>query len=100
MAIKVSWTDEAKETFSNNINYLLEAWTEKEVRNFVEQTELAIKKIQKFPESYPPGIKNDKYRRARLNKYIVLFYRFYKTKNEVVLITFWNVKQNPDKLQY
>jgi len=47
---------------------------------------------EQYPESYPIGNRSNKYRKARLNKYIVLFYRYYKTKERVVLPTFWNVK--------
>ena len=38
MAIIIKWADEAKKTFDKNINYLLKEWTEKEIRNFVKQT--------------------------------------------------------------
>jgi|GEM_PF-2837936 len=55
---------------------------------------------EQYPESYPIGNRSNKYRKARLNKYIVLFYRYYKTKGRVVLPTFWNVKQDPSKLKY
>ncbi|MBS1600897.1 MAG: type II toxin-antitoxin system RelE/ParE family toxin [Bacteroidetes bacterium] len=100
MAIEVNWSDEAKETFEKNINYLQNEWSEKDVIKFIQQTEIIVEWLKKFPLSFPPGLKNKKYRRARLNKYIALFYRFYKTKDQVILITFWNIKQNPGKLKY
>jgi hypothetical protein len=100
MAIEISWSDEAKEIFAKNVDFLLDAWTGKEVTKFIQQTEQVISRIQRLPESYPPGIKNKKYRKARLNRYIVLFYRHYKTKNKIVLLTFWNARQNPEKLKY
>lgn len=46
MAIEVNWSDEAKETFDNNVYYLETAWTEREVIKFIQQTEYAIKRIQ------------------------------------------------------
>jgi len=100
MAFEVNWSDEARLTFDNNIEYLRTDWTEKEVGRFVQQTEQAIKRIEEQPESYPPGNRSKRYRKARLNKYIVLFYRYYKTKNQITLLTFWNVKQDPSKLKY
>lgn len=100
MAVQVDWSDEALTTFDNNIFYLRSAWTEKEVIKFVQQTEHAINRIATHPESYPAGNRSKKYRKARLNKYMVLFYRYYKIKKRVVLLTFWNIKQDPLKLKY
>ena len=100
MAIEVDWSAEAEETFAKNVHYLQTVWTEKEVAKFVQQTEKVINRLQQQPESYPPGKKNKKYRRARLNKYIVLFYRYHKTKEEITLLTFWNTKQDPNQLKY
>lgn len=100
MGIEVSWSQEASETFDRNFNYLLREWSDKEAEMFLQQTNLVINRIQLFPESYPPGSKNKKYRKARLNKYIVMFYAYSKAKKTITLLTFWNVKQHPDKLNY
>ena len=100
MPVKISWSPEADETFSQNIDYLFKEWSEKEVEKFINQTQQVIHRIQIFPESYPEGIKNNKYRKARLNKYTIMFYRYYKSKGAIVIITFWNVKQDPNKLKY
>jgi hypothetical protein len=100
MAIEIDWSVEADETFSENIVYLQNEWSEKEVEQFVKQTDTVLKRLQIFPESYPYGNKSTKYRKAKLNKYIALFYRYYKTKRKITLISFWNVKQNPDNLKF
>ena len=100
MAIEIEWSNEAEITFDKNILHLRSEWTEKEVTKFLDQTKHAIKRIEDHPESYPPGNRSKRYRKARLNKYIVLFYRYYKTKGRVVLLTFWNIKQDPSKLKY
>jgi len=100
MAIEVNWSPEAEESFENNISYLQREWSEKEVKIFVRQTQKVISRILVYPESYPQGNKNKKYRKARLNKYIVLFYRYYKTKARITLVSFWNVKQDPAKLKF
>jgi plasmid stabilization system protein ParE len=100
MAVGINWTPEASETFAQNFDYLLQEWSEKEAQKFLAQTNLVVNRLQLFPESYPPGSKNKKYRRARINKYIVLFYAFHKSKKNITLITFWNVKQHPDKLKH
>jgi ParE toxin of type II toxin-antitoxin system, parDE len=100
MAIEVSWSDEAVKTFQENINYLQEEWSDKEVIRFIQQTENIIIRLKKFPQSYLPGYKNKKYRKARLNKYIAIFYSYNKSNSKIVLLSFWNVKQDPGKLKY
>ncbi|MBN8854925.1 MAG: hypothetical protein BGO55_19520 [Sphingobacteriales bacterium 50-39] len=100
MAVEIDWSYEAQTTFDKNIFFLQSEWTDREVIKFIDQTNQALKRIEQYPESYPKGNRRNKYRKARLNKYIVLFYRYYKTKGRVVLLTFWNVKQDPAKLKY
>ncbi len=100
MAVKISWSDEAKKTFDANIKYLWEEWTEKVVKRFIQQTEYVISRLIEHPEFYSPSKKNKKVRRAKLNRYITLYYRYYSTKKEIVLLSFWNTKQHPDKFHY
>jgi plasmid stabilization system protein ParE len=100
MAVEVIWTRDATETFTSNISYLEQEWSEKEVKNFVQQANQVIDRIAKYPDSYPTGAKSKNYRRARLNKYIVLFYKYFKSTNKLVLITFWNTKQDISKAKF
>lgn len=101
MAVKVIWTQEADETFTNNISYLENEWSDKEIKNFIQQTEKVIDRIAKYPESYPAGNTNRNYRKARLNKYIALFYKYYKaSEKKIVLITFWNTKRDITKTKF
>ncbi len=100
MAIEVKWTRQAVESFKNNIDYLEENWSSKEIAKFVKETEKIIDRLQKYPKSYPPGAKDKRYRRVRINKHIVLFYRYFESKNKISLITFWHVRQNPTRLKY
>jgi hypothetical protein len=49
-----------RRTFDDNISYLLNVWTEREVKRFVKQTEFVISRLQEYPESYIPSLKNKK----------------------------------------
>lgn len=99
MAIKVDWTDEAKETFDANITYLQKEWTEKEIGRFIEQTQKVILRLQQFPESFPPGKRNKNYRRARLNIYCFIL-SLLQVEESVILLSFWNIKRDPNELKY
>jgi plasmid stabilization system protein ParE len=100
MAVVIKWADEAKITFDKNINYLQEEWTDKEIRNFMKQTNNILSRITAYPEMYSQSAKNPKVRKASINKYIVLYYRYYSSKKEVILLTFWHNKQDPKRLKY
>jgi plasmid stabilization system protein ParE len=100
MAVVIKWTNEAKKTFDDNINYLIAEWTEKEIKNFVKQTNNILLKIVAYPEMYSASRKNPKIRKAAINKYIVLYYRYQPSKHEIMLLTFWHNKQDPKKLNY
>ena len=84
MAIVIKWADESRKTFDKNISYLFEEWTERETRNFVKQTNYILLRIAAHPETYSASRKNSKIRRATINKYIVLYYRYYPTKKQVI----------------
>lgn len=45
MAIEVVWSEEAQETFEKNVQYLQQEWSDKEVRNFIEQTYSVINRV-------------------------------------------------------
>lgn len=100
MAIIIKWADEARKTFDKNIIYLQEEWTDKEIKNFVKQTNNILLRIVTYPEMYSASRKNSKIRKASINKYIVLYYSYSSPKNEVTLLTFWHNKQDPKKLKY
>ena len=100
MAVIIKWANEAKKTFDKNISYLKEEWTEREIKNFVKQTNYIISRIAAYPEMYPASRKNSKIRMGAINKHITLYYRYYSSKKEIILLTFWHNKQDPKKLNY
>ncbi len=100
MAIEINWSLEATKTYDQNIKYLLLEWSEKEVDKFLKQTDYVLSRLQEHPESFNPSQKNKKVRRARLNKYITLYYRHYPSRKQITLLSFWNVKQDPAKLKF
>jgi plasmid stabilization system protein ParE len=100
MEIKIIWSDESIKTFDDNIDYLNAFWSRREVSKFLKQVDYVISRLQEFPESFNPSLKNKRIRRARINSYITLYYRYNKLQNKIILLSFWNVKQDPSKIQY
>ena len=58
MAWKVNWTPKAWQTFNDNITYLKENWTEKEIIHFVSLADEKIINLHIIPELEVHGILN------------------------------------------
>jgi len=101
MACKVNWTPKALQTFDDNITYLKENWTEKEIIHFVTLTDEKITNLSHHPRiGSPRNAKHPNIRFTLVHKRIALIYRFKPRKNEVVLLLFWNTYQNPNKNRF
>lgn len=100
MAIVIRWSDEAMKTFDNNIDYLIKEWSEREIINFIKQTDTKLLNIKSNPKIYRPSEKNPAIRKTNIDKYIKLFYKYFPNKKEVILLSFWHSKQDPKKLKY
>lgn len=100
MAVVVKWSDEAMETFEKNIQFLILHWTEKEIVNFVKATVEKIKIIEMNPRIYKRSEKHPTIRKCSINRRISLYFKYFPNKKEVILLTFWNNRQNPQKLKY
>lgn len=99
MAVIIKWSDEATKTFDNNIGYLEKEWTDKEIANFVKQTDLKLLNIEYNPKIYKRSEKKSSIRKANINKNITLFYNYSPRKKEVTLLTFWHNRQDPKKIK-
>jgi plasmid stabilization system protein ParE len=47
--LKINWTPNAKETFEQILDWLSGNWTNKEIENFLDQTESTIEQIKNNP---------------------------------------------------
>ena len=100
MAVTVFWSDQAKKTYADNIEYLQNAWTEKELKKFILRTEYVVLNIEDNPKLYSLSNKNKKVRRVIINKRITLYYRYHPTQKMVLLLSFWNTNQDSKKSKY
>jgi plasmid stabilization system protein ParE len=100
MDCKINWTNRAWQTYKANIDYLLEAWTAKEVSNFVELVDSKLANLAKHPKI--GNSRNKQYPNVRytlVHKRILLVYKYKPSKNEIDLLVFWNTYQNPSQLK-
>jgi len=92
----IHWNKLAKLDYFENINYLLEKWSEKEAQDFVDEVfeieYLLIQGNADFQDTDRVDIK-----RCVLCRQISLFYRIID-KNNIEFLRFWNTYQNNNKL--
>jgi Plasmid stabilization system protein len=96
--MKVFWTQEAKDTFNSNIDYLLLEWGEVVTSHFLDRVDQVILRITKSPNLYPIVIRGERIHRCVVVKQISLYYRIVSDE-QIDLLTFWNNYQNPERLK-
>ena len=97
MKRKIVWSDEAEEDYSDNIDSLLADWSLNEAKEFIDEANNVIRIITVQPECFPLS-DYKKIRKALICKQISLLYQV--KKSEIILLRFWNNKQDPKKLKF
>src|SRR5687768_7424824 len=97
---EILWTDKARLTFNQIIEYLIEEWGEKEVKKFVNRTMEMISRLKLHPEMCRPSSKRKNVRIAILSKQNQLIYHYKPEESRIIILLFWNPRQNPAKLKY
>lgn len=98
MPYKIIWSPQAEQTYIKILEYLFEKWTEREAEKFAERVEQVLNYLQKNPEMYSHSKSHNSYR-AVLTQQTTLVYRL-KEESTIELITFWDNRQDPKKLNY
>lgn len=98
--MKISWTPTARLTYFKLLEYLSNAWTLKEVENFIYKTENTIAQITDNPYMFKASKKIKNVRKGFITEYNSLYYRVKAQKNEIELITFWDNREDPLKIKY
>ncbi|MCY7291575.1 MAG: type II toxin-antitoxin system RelE/ParE family toxin [Ferruginibacter sp.] len=100
MDCKISWTNRAWLSYEANIEYLEQAWTIKEISNFVLLVDNKLALLSKNPKMGSQRHKSQPNIRCTLvHKRVLLIYQYKPAKNEIDLLVFWNTAQNPRKLK-
>jgi plasmid stabilization system protein ParE len=98
--MKISWTPTAKKTYFKVLEYLAENWTKREVKKFINEVDSLLTQITENPEVFQASGKKKNIRKALINKNNTLYYRIKPKEKELELITFWDNRQDPQKLAY
>jgi plasmid stabilization system protein ParE len=96
MTYRISWTEKARESYNQNLDYLAQNWEEKVYSDFVDRVQSVIHKIARNPRMYVLIDPNRNIFRCVVTKHISLFYQV--AGDEILLMVFWNNFQEPEKL--
>jgi plasmid stabilization system protein ParE len=99
MAYKIRWTKEANETFDKIIKYLENRWTDREIVNFVNKTNQILTQISKHPEMFKSSSKM-KIRMGIITRQTSFFYQIDNQDKIIVLLSFWDNRQDPAQRKY
>ncbi len=97
---EILWTDSAKSSFSKIIEYLRKEWSETEVDKFLTRVDDFIITLKKYPEMCRPSLKRKNVRIGILDKHTQIIDHFRHGKNQIKILLFWGMKQNPSKFRY
>ena len=100
MVGKITWSPKAVVTYAAVIEYLLEEWTEKEIRNFVSRVDKKLQLLKTQPLIGRASGKKPHYYRTLVHKRVTLVYHYKPVKKEIELVIFWNHWRDPKQLRY
>ena len=96
----IFWTKRAKDTYSIVLDYLVEFWTKKELFQFVNRVELVLKAIEKNPKMFIHTSANKNIRKAFVDKNNSLFYSIDTYRKRLIILTFYDNRQAPEKYKF
>lgn len=94
MALKVRWTPLAQKTFDAVIEYLHERWTEREVRNFIRESNRVIGQVALMPLMFRKSSSKGLHE-AVIASRCILIYRV--NPEEIQLLAFFDTRVNPKR---
>ena len=100
MAYKITWSAESKSAYLGIIDYLAKEWSEKEIINFVNRVHFKLELLSEQPALGKPHKKKYNIHKTLVHKHVSLVYHIKTQKKEIVLLTFWDSRQEPGKLKH
>ena len=97
--MEIIWSARARITFFKVLDYLEKNWSQKEIIQFYNRTEIVLRTIQMNPGIFPVSHRNKQLRRTLIDKNNSFFYQVDSYTNKIYLLTFFDNRQNPKNLK-
>lgn len=95
MAFEIVWTKRASKGYDKVVNYLAENWSEKEVMNFITDSDKFFEVLANHPEILQKANKHKNLYRGPINKLTILTYKVKPVNNQIILINIRGARQKP-----
>ena len=95
----IIWSAKARITFFKVLDYLEKNWSQREIIQFYNRTEIVLRTIKLNPEIFPISQKYKQTRKALIDKNNSFFYKVDSENNKIYLLTFFDNRQNPKHLK-
>ncbi len=95
MAVKLVWSKRADQGYAKIVRHLEEEWTDKEVSNFVRETNHFFNLLKENPHLLEPTSKEKNLYRGPINRLAILTYRYNPNKTEITLVNIRGARQKP-----
>lgn len=97
MERKIIVSKVASEKLENLLSYLVQHWSIRAKNDFLKKLDKAVFLLKKQPEIFPVSEKEIWLRKCVITKQTTLYFEF--DDNEVRILTFYDNRQNPEKLK-
>jgi plasmid stabilization system protein ParE len=97
MALALVWTQRAIQGYDKIVRYLEQHWTDKEVRNFIHESDEFFALLSEYPELLQKTSRRKNIHRGPMNKLTVITYRVKPRKQQIELINISGARQKPLK---
>lgn len=92
---KIIWTESAKFTFEEILEFLKFKWGQKQIDDFYFLTEKTINRIQENPFQFPIYTDSNTIYRALIHPNVSLFFRVDQLNEEIYLMFFFDNRKRP-----
>lgn len=98
MALEVVWSARANSELDNVIEYILNKWTEKELKKFFNRLDNSLLHISRSPQMFPDFhlLKGVKY--CVVSKQSTLYFKIEST--QVIIISLFDNRRNPSNKNF
>lgn len=97
--MKVFLSELAESKLLKLSEYLLEEWSLNSRDKFISKLNDKLKQISNEPDSCPKSSDFKNLYKCVVTKHATLYYRILAYRNEIEIITIFDTRQHPDKLQ-
>ena len=95
MALKIVWTFQAQGGLQKTLDYLEEAWTDREILKLEASLKLVLRNITLHPLMYPKSSLLPDLQKALVDKNNYLIYKVKTLDNNIEIIDFRSTRQKP-----